>query len=84
MNFGLHILQTVKLFVYLLALTFDYCRYKLPLRSQSHYQNHFKSQSLMSKRGMHTAQTSNFFEIIEAVLLTRDVKSVPLKHVNDS
>ena len=38
----------------------------------------------MSQRGMHVTQTSNFFEIIEEVLLARDVKSVPLKQVNDS
>jgi len=48
LNTGLHILQTVKRFPYLLALVFIYCRSKLPLRSQLHYQNHFKSQSLMS------------------------------------
>ena len=38
----------------------------------------------MSQRGTGVAQTSNFFEITEAVLLARDVKSVPLKQVNDS
>jgi len=38
----------------------------------------------MSKQGMHTKQTSNFFEIIEALLLARDVKSVQLKQVNDT
>jgi hypothetical protein len=79
-------LQTVKPFVYLLALIFVYCRYKLPLRSQMrrYEANTTSNRSRCQSEVCITTQASNFFEILDADLLALDVKSVPLKQVNES